>query len=64
LSCSEINSGKSQFNISFGYQISFEIPFDALKEMDREENDIKGLTELISNIYNELKDNLLSFTSV
>ncbi len=55
-----INSGKNQFDISFGYEISFEIPFNTLKELDKEEDDIKGLTGLIEEIYRSLKDKLLN----
>ncbi|WGH75995.1 hypothetical protein P8625_02170 [Tenacibaculum tangerinum] len=55
-----INSGKNQFDISFGYELVVEIPFEKLKELDIVQSDLTKLTELIKNISNEFRDNLLN----
>lgn len=46
-----IKSGKSQFDLSFGYELNIEIPFQELKEVDRSKADLSGLTQLIEAAY-------------
>lgn len=55
-----INSGKNQFDISFGYVMVLKIPFDKLKELDTVQSDLNNLTELIKEINKEFSDNLLN----
>ncbi len=55
-----INSGKNQFDISFGYELTLNIPFDKLKELDTIQSDLKNLTELIKNISQGFSVNLLN----
>ena len=54
-----INSGKSQFDISFGYEIVLKIPFDKLKELDTERSNLDKLISLIEEINKEFSENLL-----
>lgn len=54
-----INSGKNQFDISFGYEIHIEIPFDKLKQLDQKQSELDNLINLINDIYNSFSDNLL-----
>jgi len=56
-----INSGKTQFDISFGYQIYFNIPFNDLKAIDKKQKDIQNLSRLILEIFTKFQDNLLNF---
>jgi hypothetical protein len=49
-----ISSGKSQFDISLGYELSVIIPFNTLKQIDTKKEDISNLKELLDNSYNEL----------
>ena len=58
-----INSGKSQFDLSFGYSILMKIPFSKLKELDIQESDLSNLSKLIIEIYNAFKDKLLNAQS-
>lgn len=46
---------KTQFDLSFGYELSCEIPFEMLKQIDTNQKDISGLTQLIGSIYNEFE---------
>jgi hypothetical protein len=56
---SMINSGKNQFDMSFGYEVHIEIPFLKLKELDQSQSDLTNLMNLVSEIYNEFNNNLL-----
>lgn len=49
-----ISSGKSQFDISLGYELSVIIPFNTLKQIDTKKEDISNLKELLDNSYSEL----------
>lgn len=51
-----INSGKTQFDISFGYELVVTIPFHKLKEVDTEQYELTNLIELIKNIYSEFRN--------
>ena len=48
-----ILSGKTQFDISFGYELSTVIPFKILKEIDKKKDDISSLQGFLKNIYDE-----------
>ena len=50
-----INSGKNQFDMSFGYELTFNIPFKELQAVDKSKSDLSGLISLIESAYNELK---------
>jgi hypothetical protein len=49
-----IGSGKSQFDISFGYELSFIIPFNTLKQIDIKKEDISNLKIVLEEVYNHL----------
>ncbi len=55
-----INSGKNQFDISFGYKILVTIPFKKLKEIDSDYSDLSNLIDLIEDIYQEYSNSLLN----
>ncbi len=55
-----INSGKNQFDISFGYEITVIIPFEKLKEIDTNQFDLTKLTTLIVEIHQQYSDELLN----
>ncbi|WP_207431357.1 hypothetical protein [Sabulibacter ruber] len=50
-----IKSKRSQFDMSFGYELSTVIPFQELRETDQNKSDLSGLTVLIESIYNEFR---------
>ena len=54
-----INSGKNQFDISFGYEVHIEIPFERLKELDQTQNDLNNLIKLIVAIHEKFSNDLL-----
>lgn len=54
-----INSGRNQFDISFGYKISIQIPFYKLKEIDIIQSDLRSLTKLITEIHEKFNNDLL-----
>jgi hypothetical protein len=54
-----IQSNRSQFNISFGYEISIRIPFNTLKAFDTDKKDIENLSGLIGEIYNAFENQLI-----
>ncbi|RYX84086.1 hypothetical protein EON73_03545 [bacterium] len=55
-----INSEKTQFDISFGYKIVVQIPFNKLKELDIEQSHVNNLAKLIEEINQTLLHNLLN----
>lgn len=55
-----INSGKNQFDISFGYRIDVKIPFRKLREIDTDFAELGNLTKMIENIYEQFSNNLLN----
>lgn len=61
--CNWINkiqkSGKSQFDISFGYELAISIPFNKLKSLDTEKLNINNLATIIIETYSIFKNNLL-----
>lgn len=54
-----INSGKNQFDISFGYEIFIQIPFDKLKQLDTTQENLIELTQMIEKIDKGFNNNLL-----
>ena len=46
-----IDSGKNQFDISFGYELAVEIPYEELKAIDQDRSDLNGLVDLIEDVY-------------
>ncbi|MFD1014650.1 hypothetical protein [Winogradskyella rapida] len=56
---SMLESGKNQFDMSFGYEVYIEIPFQKLKELDQNQSDLTNLISLVNEIYNEFNNNLL-----
>ncbi len=46
-----INSGKNQFDLSFGYELFIQIPFNELREVDQNKLDLSGLTNLIDSAF-------------
>lgn len=56
---SVINSGKNQFDISFGYKVCIEIPFQKLKELDQKQSDLNNLIHLITEIHQQFSNQLL-----
>ncbi|MBF8150097.1 hypothetical protein ITJ86_09330 [Winogradskyella sp. F6397] len=55
---SMLKSGKNQFDMSFGYEVYIEIPFQKLKELDQNQSDLTNLISLVNEIYNEFNNNL------
>lgn len=55
-----INSGKNQFDISFGYEVSIVIPFEILKSIDQKKSDLSGLMRLMEAIYDAFSNKLLA----
>lgn len=47
---------KTQFDLSFGYELSCEIPFDILKQIDTNQKDVSNLTQLINTINTEFEN--------
>ncbi|HOF16170.1 MAG TPA: hypothetical protein PLF32_05470 [Bacteroidales bacterium] len=54
-----INSGKTQFDISFGYEVYIEIPFQKLKEIDQEQSKLDNLRDLLIEINKKFNEDLL-----
>ena len=46
-----IKSNRTQFDLSFGYQLCIVIPFSDLKAIDREKSDLTKLVDLIHSVY-------------
>jgi hypothetical protein len=53
-----LDSGKNQFDISFGYELNITIPFEDLKTIDKEQRFIVPLSELIYESYQQISENL------
>lgn len=48
-----IQSNRNQFDLSFGYELAVHIPFEDLKQIDTNKNDLTGLTEVVKTIYDQ-----------
>lgn len=56
---SVIDSGKNQFDISFGYEVHIEILFERLKELDQNPTDLTNLINLGLAIHKSFNNELL-----
>lgn len=54
-----VGSGKKQFDLCFGYAMSFEVPFSDLKVLDSDKNNILPLVDFINKIEEEVKNCLV-----
>lgn len=52
---SVINSNRSQFDMSFGYELSITVPFEVLRQKDQDKSDLSNLANFIDNIYKEFR---------
>ncbi len=50
-----INSNRSQFDMSFGYELSITVPFEILKLKDQDKSDLTNLASFIDGIYKEFR---------
>lgn len=53
------HSNRTQFHMSFGYEISIRIPFYELRKLDQTKNDLSNLVELITQIHTKFSKELL-----
>ncbi len=53
-----LDSGKNQFDISFGYELNIIIPFEDLKTIDKEQRYIVPLSKLVYESYQQFSENL------
>jgi len=49
-----INSEKTQFDISFGYELKIAIPYDMIQKIDNDKNDLNPLISFLEQIRSEL----------
>ncbi|QXP53808.1 hypothetical protein [Cellulophaga sp. HaHa_2_1] len=54
-----IDSNRSQFDISFGYELSISIPFKELQILDTDKNDLTSLIHLINEVKEAFKTVLI-----
>jgi len=54
-----INSNRTQFDLSFGFELSIRIPFEDLKRIDTDKDNLFDLINLIESIYNEFENIVL-----
>lgn len=54
-----IHSNRTQFDISFGYEISITIPFSTLQEIDTQKSDLAPLVNLLQSAHQAFADQLL-----
>lgn len=55
-----LKSGKSQFDISFGYELMIAIPFSTFQEMDANKDDVTGLISLFTEIKRAFEETFIS----
>jgi len=55
-----LDSNRTQFAMSFGYEVSIRIPFNKLAQLDKTHDDIKLLADLIESIYKSLETDLIT----
>ncbi len=55
-----INSGRSYFDISFGYCLTVDVPFGLLQEIDTDRNNLEPLAKLLDEIVDEFRNILIS----
>lgn len=51
-----IGSNRTQFDMSFGYDVSVTIPFETLRKKDKDKSDITSLSNFIYSIYSEFRN--------
>jgi hypothetical protein len=56
---SVLGSGKNQFDISFGYEVHIEIPFQKLKELDQKQSELGNLMNLLKELHKSFSNELL-----
>lgn len=54
-----VNWGKNQFDVSFGYEVQIEIPFERLQELDQNQTELNSLINLILETHKSFSDQLL-----
>ncbi|WP_333620774.1 hypothetical protein [Sphingobacterium multivorum] len=54
-----LNTNKTQFDLSFGYELFVVIPFNELKKSDTSAINLEGLTTLIASIYRSFENDLI-----
>lgn len=54
-----LNSNRNQFDVSFGYELYFEIPFEKLRTIDNNKEDLSPLAALLEEIYYKTPDLLI-----
>jgi hypothetical protein len=54
-----LKSGKTQFDLSLGYELKVSIPYSIIQNIDRDKNDLKPLITFLENIKNEFESLLL-----
>lgn len=54
-----INSRRTQFDVSFGYQISIRIPFQYMTGIDTHKDEIEPLTNLIDSVFKAFENDLV-----
>lgn len=54
-----LNSNRNQFDVAFGYELFFEIPFEKLRSIDNNKEDLSPLTALLEEIYYKTPDLLI-----
>lgn len=53
------NSGKNQFDLSFGYEVTITIAFEKLNSLDKKRENLTPLVNLLTEINNRFKDKLM-----
>lgn len=51
-----IDSGKNQFDLSFGYEITLTIPFKELQSLDKEREDLNPIMNILKDIISEFEN--------
>lgn len=59
-----LGSNRTQFDISYGYEISFRIPYSEIQQLDNDKNNLQPLINLIEEAKNEFKGIVLNTVSV
>jgi len=54
-----IGTNKTQFDISFGYELYMVIPFEELKKIDSSATNLNGLADLIKSCYKAFEEELI-----
>lgn len=57
-----IGSDRSQFDLSFGYEIRFSMPYSEIQQLDKDKNNLETLINLIEEVKNEFKSIVIQKT--